>query len=295
MPKSPVSKKVKISLGPVVVDDDDTPDRIALLLWGPPGDGKTMFAATAPGKKLWLSFGDDEHKSVRGRKDVMVANVAKLSVDELFQQAQNDNPFGLDQVLRDNTEIETVVCDSLTALAFRALQKAIKEGVGASSRFTPSIMTPGISAYGARNGIVLEAVTGLLRVTAKHGVHIILTAHEADPTYVKGKEQEGIIDYIGVMLGGQLVNNMSLRLGEIWHLRQGKTGSKERVLSIRPNANRKPMKTRMFRGDQNASFTLTYNAFKPDDGQMTIAGFWDKWLKQDGKHLDVPKGGNDGG
>jgi len=79
---------------------------------------------------------------------------------------------------------------------------------------------PGKSAYGGRNGIVLETITGLLRVTAKHGVHLILTAHEADATTKPDDRGNDIIDYITVMLGGQLMNNMTYRLSEIWHMSQ---------------------------------------------------------------------------
>lgn len=287
--KSKPKPKQEIRLGPVIVDNADVPERMAILLWGLAGCGKSVLAATAPGLKLWLVIGDNEHQSVKHRKDVRVANMSGLTLEQLFDQMQNDDPFGLDRVLMDNEEITTVVLDSVTALTFRALQKAVKDGIGGSAKFKPTMAFPGQSAYGGRNGIVLECLTGLLRVTAKYGVHIIITAHEADPTFVKGKEGEGIIDYIGVMLGGQLVSNMSLRLSEIWHLRQSPTGERERILSIRPTANRRPMKTRMFRGDQSPSFTLKYNAFKPDAGQLTINSIWEQWLKGNMEHMDVPK------
>lgn len=264
------------------------------MLWGTTGVGKTTFAATAPGNKLWLSFGDQEHVSIMHRKDVEIVNLAELAYEELFKHGQNDNPFGLDSILADRTDIETVVVDSSTAIAFRALQKAVGKGLGASRGqggfvFTPTMEAPGISAYGGRNAIVLETLTGLLKVTAKHNVHVIVTAHEADP-----KESNGIVEYITTMLGGQLVNNMAWRLSEIWYMSEDDTGARERRIAIRPYRKRKPMKTRMFKSTGERDFVLRYDADKPDNapGQMTIAGWYDQWMKGHGEKLPVPSVGS---
>jgi hypothetical protein len=186
-----------------------------------------------------------------------------------------------------------VVFDSATALAFRALQKAVADGDGASVKggFRPTIEVPGLTAYGGRNARVLAVLTGLLRVTAKHGVHVIVTGHEAEPTTRPDGRGNDVIEYIGVQLGGQLVNNVTVRLSEIWHLRQKNTGDKGRVLSFRPSALRRPMKSRMFRYDTEPSFDLVYDAEKPDDakGQMTIAGWYDEWIESGKKKMMPPK------
>lgn len=280
-----------LKLGPVTITSGSAiPNRMAILLWGPATCGKTTFSATAPGGKLWLSFGDQEHIPVMHRKDVQVANLSELPYEELFKHAQSDNPFGLDQVLAEQTNIETVVADSITSVAFRALQKAVSDGIGGSHTFRPTMEAPGISAYGARNAIVLEVVTGLLRVTAKHGVNIILTAHEDDPVTKKEKNQD-VIDYITVMLGGKLVNNMTWRLSEVWYMSQAVHGERERRLAIRPTRYRRPMKTRMFSDKGDPEFVLQYDADKPDKGQMTIAGWAESWSKNSFVKLAVPGNG----
>lgn len=279
-----------LKLGPVTITSGaEIPNRMAILLWGLAAAGKTTFSATAPGKKLWLSFGDQEHVPVMHRKDVMVANFSDLGHAELFKHAQSDNPFGLDQILAENNEIETVVCDSLTAIAYRALQKAVGERVGAGNNFSPTMMTPGISAYGGRNAIVLETLTGLLRVTGKHGVHFIGTAHEDDPQTTKDNKGNDLIDYITIMLGGKLVNNMTWRWSEIWHLSQSLTGDKERMLAIRNTRRRRPMKTRMFTNLGEPEFTLHYDADRPDKGQMTIQSWYDQWAAGGFQKLAVPE------
>lgn len=263
--------------------------RMAILLWGAATCGKTTLAATAPGHKLWLSFGDNEHTSVMHRDDVTIANLSYLTLEDLFKHAQSDNPFGLDQILREQEHIETVVCDSATALTFRALQKSVKDGVGAGKNFRPTMEVPGRAAYGGRNAIVLECLTGLLKVTAKYKVHVIITAHEDDPT-MRQEDGKEVIDYVAIQLGGKLVNNMTWRLSEIWFMSQETTVGQRRRLAIRPTRLRRPMKTRMFVNNGPAEFFLEYDADKPDDakGQMTIAKFYDEWVDNGYKKIAVP-------
>lgn len=263
--------------------------RMAVLLWGAATCGKTTFAATAPGDKLWISFGDNEHVSVANRDDVFVANVADMRWDDLFKHAQSDNPFGLDQYLVEHQNIETVVVDSITAIEYKALQKAVANKVGAGRDFTPTMETPGLSAYGGRNAILLEVMTGLLRVTAKHGVHVIFTAHEAEPTMIKQPGQGEVIDFISVQLGGKLVNNVTWRLSEIWFMSQETTGDRVRKLAVRPTRRRKPMKSRMFDQKGDPEFTIEYDADKPDKGQMTISKFYDAWVDSGYGKIPVPK------
>lgn len=222
----------------------------------------------------------------------MVADFSGMSFDDLFKHAQSDDPFGLDKVLAENTEITTVVCDSLTAITFRALQKAVSDKVGASKRenFIPTMEAPGRSAYGGRNGIVLVTLQGLLRVTGKHRVHIIITAHEDDPTTVNDGKGNEIIDYVGVMLGGKLVNNMTFRFSEIWHMYQQTTGKQDRIVSVRPCRQRKPIKTRMFSNRGEPQFVLNYDGDRADKGQMTIDKFYQQWVDNGFNKIDVPIG-----
>jgi AAA domain len=267
--------------GPFEVSSGDAVSRrMTILLWGPAGDGKTTWAATAPGKKFWLSFGDNEHQSVLGRKDVEVMHLYKSSYEEILKHGRSENPFGLDHILAEDTAIETVVCDSVTALTDLALRQAVKMGLGGGKGLVPSMEHPGIGAYGGRNAITLDVLQKLLRITAKHDVHLIITAHEADPE----KDDQGIVQFITIMLGGKLVNNVTWRLSEIWYLSQD---SKGRQLAVRPTRKHRPMKSRMFTGVGEPEFILAYDSNKPDKGQMTIASFYEKWVKGESK-LSIP-------
>jgi hypothetical protein len=276
-----------LRLGPVeITSGDNVPSRMAILLWGPSGVGKTTFSATAPGDKLWISLGSDEHLPVLRRKDVHVADFSGLPIEEFFKHARSENPFGLDGVLSENGHIGTVVFDSMTALAYMSLQKAVRDGIGAGSGFRPTMEFPGISAYGGRNALTLEVMTEVLKITAKHNVHVIFTAHEDDPTMIK-HGRDDVVDYIGIMLGGKIVNNVAWRLSEIWYFSQSELSKRNRRLAFRVTRKRKPMKTRMFSDTGEPEFEVDYDANKPDEGQMTIASWHKKW-QINGK-LMIPK------
>jgi hypothetical protein len=269
-----------------VLSTQETPTRLALLIWGDSSVGKTTFAATAPGKKkLWLNLDPEGKVSIIHRDDILVTDLDGLSTDELFKQFQNDNPFGLDQFLADNPDIETVCLDSATALSWQALQKTVGKGVGGSKSFTPTIEAPGISAYGGRNNVVLACLTGLLKVTAKHNRHCIITTHEDDP---KVNPQTSEVLSYNMVLGGKLVSGFTWRLSEIWYMSIGAIDNKRR-LAFWPTRLRKPMKSRMFRIGEEREILLNYNPDLPDSEQEhTIAGWYNQWIEGGGQKLDVP-------
>lgn len=275
-----------LKLGPIEITSGvRSLSRMAILIWGPAGVGKTTLAATAPGDKLWLSFGDNEHGPVSHRTDVRVADFSGMGYRELCELGQSSDPFKLDSYLAHDDSIASVIVDSSTALIYKALQQSVSKGIGGSRQFTPTMEFPGRSAYGGRNAITLEILTEILKVTAKYNVHCIVTAHEDDPTTTDAGD---VIEYIGIMLGGKIVNNMSLRFSEIWYYGQEITGEKARYIAFRPTRKRRPMKTRMFTDKGPPEFYVDYDADLPDAGQMTIASFYEAWVNGGGKKLPVP-------
>jgi AAA domain len=263
------------------------PTRLSLVLWGLYGAGKTTWAATAPGKKLWLSFGDTEVASILKRigKDVEVINMYLKSKDEIFQYGIGANPYGLAEKLQDE-KVGTLVCDSLSVLAQLGIEKAVDDNVGASRKtnFVPTIAVPGIAAWGARNQNMLMVMKSLMQLTARLGIHIIFTAHEEDPVL----RPDGTVEVIRVQLGGKLLNLVSSSLSEVWCMHEEMIGKRRRIISVRPWGNRRPMKTRMFQPG-GWQFALEYDPTKPDNapGQMTIAGFYEQWMKK-GESIPIP-------
>lgn len=246
--------------------------RIALLLWGDAGCGKTTLASTAPGTKLWVQFDPDGVLSLRGRDDVHVLDLSgekHTVVDAL----KSDDPFGMEKVLKEHPEIETVVIDSLTALARLAMENAVANIKSATNE------NPGLKGYGHRNAIVLRIVTSFMRLTKRLNKHIIFVAHEDTPT----TNDDGVILFITLALGGKQTNQIALALNEVWWMTD--TG-KERKIAVRPCRTRKPMKSRMFDGT-GLEFTWKYNADKwSGDG---IETWFKAWQENDGRKLSLPK------
>jgi AAA domain len=273
-----------------VTKGTETKSRLSLLLWGPQGGGKTTFAATAPGDKLWISFGDNEHVSVQGRKDVWIMDMADATSDDVFKHGVGSNPFGLDSYLLDEKNIETVVVDSLTQVQYLALEKSVNDKLGISKVFVPSMQAPGRSAYGGRNSLTLEIVRAVLRVTAKHQVNVIFTAHERDPKTKMDSRGLEIIEAIYITLGGQLMNQVACQMSEIWNLRQEPGGKRNRIVTTRVSGYRTPLKTRMFLQNGEASFILKYDPNLPDEaqGQMTIKRFLDQWNESKMVRIPMP-------
>lgn len=259
--------------------------RFAGLIWGMAGSGKTTLACTAPGRKLIVNLDPDGPTSVRYRSDVDVLDLSGLDTDSVLNQLKSDsNPLGLDKVLQDST-YQTVILDSATSLAQRALESAVKQGIGRSGKFTPTMEFPGLSAYGGRNAIVLTCVKGILRVTGRNNKHCIIISHEDDPKV----NDEGVVLYITLMLGGKLVNAFTVQLGEIWWLQADDKTNSQRI-AIKPCRSHKPMKTRMFKTDSLPEFPLEYD---PEDWKTLpnnpIAYWWSLWEKGKGSKLELPR------
>jgi len=268
----------------------ETKPRLSQILWGLYNGGKSTWAATAPGEKLWLSFGDNEHVSVAYRKDVHIMDLSSVSHTDVFRDGVGPNPFGLDKTLHDQRAIKSVVVDSLTAIQQLALEKAVYDKVGQSTKFSPSMQAPGRPAFGGRNQNLLSFMKSMLQVTAKHGVHIIFTAHEEEPVTQSDGRGNDWVQTINMSLGGKLINIVSSQLSEIWNLRQEPGGKRNRIITTRVSGYRRPMKTRMFSQKGEASFILAYDPDKPDNapGQMTIAGFYEQWVKGGMRRISVP-------
>lgn len=259
-----------------VKKNTDKPERLSMLLWGPAGVGKTTLAATAPGRKLLLSFDPDGATSITNRDDVFVADMTQLPPGKT-EQVGDDNPWSLRQALEGSEQelpFDTLIVDSLTSFADKALMHGVASSKGAT------VARPSLQGFGYRTALSFRLVVNLLRLTSKMNKHIIFIAHEGAPEMA---ESGGVLEY-PLGLGGQLPSTVPAQLSEVWYMLDSGTS---RTVMIRPGRMRKVMKTRMFSTSGAIEFPWKYDADKQQgDG---IATWFDAWVKGGKQKLPLPK------
>lgn len=259
--------------------------RLSLLLWGMSGVGKTTLACTLPGRKLIVNLDPDGPLSISHRGDVDIVDLSSLSTDDVLAKLKSaNNPLNLDGVLREGA-YQSVILDSATSLSQRALEDAVRQGLGSSKKagFVPTMEAPGLAAYGGRNAILLTCIKGLLRVTGRYNIHCCIISHEDEPK----TNDQGEILYITMMLGGKLVQSTSLHLSEVWWMQDARESGYR--IAIRPCRQRKPMKTRMFEASGDPEFPINYDPFAWKDlSNNPLAKYWSEWEKGAGAKLPLP-------
>lgn len=239
--------------------------RFSGMIWGAPGTGKTMLAATAPGKKLWLLFdpnGADSLEQSPEKDNCVVVDLSSQNYN-IVSQGCNENPFGIEQYLKDGT-IDTVVFDSATTFLDLCLKLAV-----ATTR-NATIEVPTQAGYSRRNSYMKQTLNNLIRLTNKYNKHIVIIGHE----------DNGQMDDLGniikqtVMIGGSSNNAICITLSEIWYL--GILSGKRKIL-FEPFGVKSPMKTRMI--DTKKCKSVEWDK----DGGTGIKEWFDEWVKANQK------------
>ena len=245
--------------------------QLFILLWGDSGSGKTTLAATAPGKKLFLLLDPGGDLSLSDRGDVGILNLCTQPPATMMSQFGTADPFSIGKLLVARPDYETVVVDSMTSLAYMALQNSV-----AINRST--MERPGMHGYTYRNASVLRATIALMKICAENKRHLILITHEGNAD----RNDEGAILSVTMALSEGTANQVGLRFNEVWWMSD--TGT-ERKIAVRPCRMRKPMKTRIFNADK-AEFVWHYNP----DTQIGegIADWYHAWQVGKGKKLPLP-------
>lgn len=251
------------------------------ILWGPAKCGKTTLLATLPGRKVLVNIDPDGHEATGWRDDISLLDLSIYEPDEIVRMGRDKVPSLLKQT-EDLKEGDSVIVDSLSSYGWAALLTAIKEKVGESRTFKPSIEAPGLSAYGARTNYIVDMVRKILKVTGQRGVHCWFTAHMDTPT----TNDQGAFLYQTMTLSDNGINQTSLSISEVWFMDRN---DKKQTIAIQPVRGRKPMGSRMFSMDGAPEFTLEYAINKPDLQQPhSIAMFWKLYLANGRKKLPIP-------
>lgn len=254
--------------------EEDLDRKLTVLLWGQSGHGKTQFAETMPGDKLWLMFdpgGEDAIRvnSPRGHNHFIPLYKEK---EDIVLQFKNVDPLGIEKMLVEHPEIETIIFDSLTTFSEMALGWGVVAARSTAKGKTATIEDPGYAGYGHKKVFVMEAFKNMLRLAKRTNRHILFTAHEDRPD----TNEKGEFIGISLMLGSSLIVEVPVRVSEVLHLTD--VGGKRRV-AIRPSRGRSPMRTRLFFSEKDPEFDLTYNATtNTGDGFAEFYELW-KWNK----------------
>lgn len=244
-----------------------------MLIWGDSGSGKTTLAATAPGTKFFVMLDPGGDLSLADRSDVAVLNLTAESPTRMMTQFRMADPYDLGKILTARPDYETVVLDSVTALAYIALQEAVTRAGGRSS-----LEQPGMHGYTYRNASLLRMTVAMMRLCALHRRHLILITHEGNAD----RNEEGVVLSVTMALSDGVANQVGLRFNEVWHMVDN---GKDRVIALRPCRLRKPMKTRLFNADK-PEFIWHYDP-NTQVGEG-IADWYHAWQANGGRKLALP-------
>lgn len=259
---------------------------MSILLWGGAGCGKSTFAATAPGDILWIQF---DKTGAQGVADTVInaGKEAKIYVvdfsgqsDNVVEKFKRENPVEIENTLRDNPNIRTVVFDSVTSFAEKALAFGVVKARATPKGAKSTIEDPGYSGYGNKRTYVEYAIRNVATSCAKYDVNIIIIAHEGPPD----RNTQGEVVERTLLLGSSLNITVPKDIGEIWYLAD--TG-KERRLYIRSSGPIRPMRSRIFKSEATQAFKLKFDA-ETWKGEG-IADWFDAWKKNDFNKIDPPK------
>lgn len=246
----------------------DANKRMTLLLWGDAGSGKTVLAATAPGRKCWFNYDPDGPNTLAGvDEDVKLYDLSDTGTKTLESFKSEGNPLNIKSLF---DLYDTFVFDSITNIIDKTLTQGISSNKGAT------IERPSPAAYATRNALAVRLIKNVMAATSKVKKHVIFIAHEKAPTT---DEETGAILFITLALGGQLSANIGIDFSEIWHLYQV-DGRAERRVCIRPARKRKPAKTRMFLQGGQPEFDWKFDAEdwgRPMNHKHRISTWFDMW------------------
>jgi hypothetical protein len=245
-----------------------------MLLWGTAGCGKTHFANTAPGKRLFLNFDPDGTASLPLDEDTLLLDYSQ-EPDSCVSQVQSTlNPYNLDTLLKQDPSISTVIVDSVTAFT----SKAVAHSLGHRSAPGAVFENPGPAGYGFRNRHALGLAKSMLLVTARHNRNVIFICHEDVPVM----NDKGVVIMITLLLGGSLREEVPIHISEVWHM-QDKVD--HRVVQVRSGLLYRPMKSRMFDTTYESEFIVSNKA---SPSKVTLASQFQRWRDAKYEKIKVP-------
>lgn len=254
----------------------DTVRRLAMVLWGPAGMGKTTLAMTMPGRKALINFDPDGPASVPSAALKDGSQVFDLSTkdDSFFARLKDSDPLGIGKTL---DHFDTYIIDSLTSITERTLARGIDITKGAT------LERPSPGAYAARNNLAINLIRNILQITGKADKHVCFIAHEGPP---QTNDDGQMLGYT-MSLGGQMPSQVALRINECWPMFED--GKNRKMIICRKSRLRDPAKSRMFDVSKSTEFEWKFDPndwFNPDN--MRLDKFFEQWKANDFQKLRMP-------
>jgi hypothetical protein len=226
------------------------PRRLNLLLWGPPGAGKTVIAHSLPRTRT-IDL-DDGMQSVEwaimeGIIDRSLDEVIKATIippeDDRKNRVIDDITKQIDEWLEEerkdpSKEWDTLIIDSATALTEASIVLGLKENNRLNVSKSWKSIRGGITGRAMRIqdwGTAGHLFKKLIIQCKGLGKNIVLTAHERVET-----NDEGSILSIEPNVIGQLRSVLPGMFGEVWYCHtKGSRQKAERVFQTEPDALRR--------------------------------------------------------
>lgn len=255
-----------------------TVNRMALVLWGPAGWGKTTLAMTMPGRIALISFDPDGPASIP--KHVLSetgSQIFDLSgvPDDFTAKFKDDDPLGLKKTF---DHFDSYVIDSTTTIVEKTLGRGIKITKGAT------VERPSPGAYGARNALAINLIRDTLRITGAANKHVCFISHEGAPD----KNDDGVLLGYTMALGGQMPTQVALRINECWPCFE--TSKNEKMIICRKSRMREPAKSRMFDTTKQTEFQWRFNPMNWNDpSNMRIDQWFAQWQANGFDKIPLPK------
>jgi hypothetical protein len=268
----PMTDKPKLTLGGVEAEEPAI-KRLSMMIWGRAGTGKTTLACTAPGRKALINFDPDGASSIVGMKNVTVFDLAH-KVTQLGPNFKDADPLQLEKVIEN---FDTIIVDSVSSIAESTLARGISITKGAT------IERPSPGAYQARNNLAIEFVRNMLALTAKYDKNFICIAHEGAPN----KNDDGSVIEYTLSLGGQLPQQLAMRMNEIWYLYETEKTPPQKKLLVRQARLRTPVKSRMFDASKFPEFVWSFDINNTaSESNMTIDRWFTEWLNMNSENTE---------
>jgi hypothetical protein len=213
------------------------PRRLNLLLWGPPGTGKTVIAHSLPRTRT-LDL-DDGLQSVewaikQGIIDRRLDEVVKRTLippeDDRKNNILDEMTKQIDEWLeeeRENPSMEwdTLIIDSATALTEASIVLGLKENARLDISKSWGMVRGGLTARAMRIqdwGTAAHLFKKFIIQCKGLGKNIVLIAHEREQT-----DDEGTLMALEPAVIGQLRNQLPGMFGEVWYCHTA--GSRKKV------------------------------------------------------------------